>query len=621
MKASELSLNDLLEVSQQSKMLLKSHHMSISSLDAWGDSRKDLINALGIERAKRFLIRSGWNNGKREARMLKDSIRWKDKYEWLIAGSKMHYLNGRTLSYPETFHADMENGEFDVDGYWIDSYEAEQHLHHFSHYHEPICFYLVGYAGGYTSECMGKTIIFKETQCKGKGDNHCSYEGKTLESWGNDISDDLIYYKDIDMADERDQMYQYVEQQREKLKVANILSRQLTDAMLEGKGLKTFADILWQSVHCPIVIENRQFEAFARCGEIPGIAHEVTAKHAVNQVDEMVGSNRRLITELKEKTFRLLSVPIIAGQNILGFITIVDKNGNDDFSFDLLERVATIAAIYLKNKRIAIETEERLRGDLAKQLLNEGDIDEYEVNNRLSLLGYDLKNTYYIFHIEIDNRDHKDYLKIREKFTAVFKRDMEVYGSRSLLFTSGANYIQVIVAKSLIEDKQITVKKYGEQILKHIGKQHIYVGISEETQNVYHFSRQAKEAKKAVELAKMKGKTSTVILSSELGHLTLLLNARDPNELKAFAERELASLIEYDERKNSALLQTLFSYSQNEFNLHKTARLMHVSISGMRYRIQKIEELLDLTLTNSNSRFEIQLSLQVLFLFGGITSK
>ncbi|WP_376781683.1 PucR family transcriptional regulator [Sporosarcina ureae] len=52
--------------------------------------------------------------------------------------------------------------------------------------------------------------------------------------------------------------------------------------------------------------------------------------------------------------------------------------------------------------------------------------------------------------------------------------------------------------------------------------------------------------------------------------------------------------------------------------MHKTAREMSISISGMRYRILKIEELLLINLSNSNSRFEIQMALQIYLLLGKI---
>ena len=72
--------------------------MILSSTDAWGVLRKDLIDTLGIQRAKRFLLRYGWNCGKNEARMLKDMVEWDSDLDWLVAGSQMHQIGGRVSS-------------------------------------------------------------------------------------------------------------------------------------------------------------------------------------------------------------------------------------------------------------------------------------------------------------------------------------------------------------------------------------------------------------------------------------------------------------------------------------------------------------------------------------------
>ena len=118
---------------------------------------------------------------------LKDLVNWESDLEWLVSRFA-NASNWRTcFSYPEQFQVDMEKGKFDASGQWIDSYEAKQHLQHYSLYHEPICYFLIGYGGGYTSECLGKKVIFKETHCVGKGDKQCSYVAKTVEEWGAEM--------------------------------------------------------------------------------------------------------------------------------------------------------------------------------------------------------------------------------------------------------------------------------------------------------------------------------------------------------------------------------------------------------------------------------------------------
>ncbi|PIC56097.1 hypothetical protein CSV80_15135 [Sporosarcina sp. P12(2017)] len=623
LKASELTLNDLLTNSTKPGERLQDLNFALTSMDAWAVLRTDLINALGIQRAKRFILRYAYRSGMHEARILKEKIQWNDDLEWLLAGSKMHNLTGRSLSYPEDFNVDMEKGQFNVSGYWIDSSEVKQHLEYFPMHVEPICYFLIGYASGYTSECLGKQIVFKEIKCKGKGDDHCSYTGKTVEEWGDDISEELLYYEDEDMSGELDQMYQQIERQKDRLETGYSLSRNLTKVMLQGGGFKEFAELLGKSLHCEVLIENVNYEVIGKYGDNPGMERNMSANKFWDISNENIPEF--LETELKDKTFKLLTAPILLENEVYGFITIALNRKSDSFHRDLLERVAVVVALYMQNQRVAIETEQRLKGELLEQLLNEKSADVLEIYNRFSYLGYDLKQPHYIIYIEIndqtineDIKTNNDFLKIRRQLTNFFQGENK-YNYNIPVLTK-LNAIQTIVPKQFLYDEKMTIQDFGDRLLRQFddeGKQ-ICIGISDTTENLTDFNNRSKEAKKAVELAKFRSRESGVILSSELGNLTLFLNAREPEELESFASEKLHEILNYDTKKNSELLETLFYYTQNEFNLHKTAREMSISISGMRYRILKIEELLLINLSNSNSRFEIQMALQIYLLLGKI---
>src|SRR5690625_4471713 len=152
------------------------------------------------------------------------------------------------------------------------------------------------------------------------------------------------------------------------------------------------------------------------------------------------------------------------------------------------------------------------------------------------------------------------------------------------------NILQVIVAKELLELKKMSIENYADEIFRLVpNKTHnVYVGVSDVTAMIHDFSDVMNESKKAVELAKFQQKESTIAYTSELGHMSLLLNARNPEQLNQYALEKLLPLIEYDDNYDSSLLYTLYSYSQNEFNLNKTARNIHIYIIRMRYRIQNI---------------------------------
>ena len=71
-------------------------------------------------------------------------------------------------------------------------------------------------------------------------------------------------------------------------------------------------------------------------------------------------------------------------------------------------------------------------------------------------------------------------------------------------------------------------------------------------------------------------------------------------------------MIEEDKGKNMELTITLYHYLENGCNVHKTARAMNFSINGLRYRLGRLNKILQLDISNTYNRHELYLALQCL---------
>src|SRR5689334_22023679 len=129
---------------------------------AFGSLRKELINTLGIERAKGFLLRYGWDCGVTDSLQIKD-IKWEDPKDILLEGPKMHMENSRIQIEPTVCEVDFDEGTLHFEGMWKNSHEAIEHIKLFGYSTEPVCHSLVGCASGYLSMAMGKKVIAIET--------------------------------------------------------------------------------------------------------------------------------------------------------------------------------------------------------------------------------------------------------------------------------------------------------------------------------------------------------------------------------------------------------------------------------------------------------------------------
>ncbi|AXQ22872.1 AAA family ATPase [Acinetobacter wuhouensis] len=161
-----------------------------------GYLRKDLFNMLGLERTKHFFIRCGYQAGMRDAEVTSKLRPNLNEAEAFMAGPQMHGIRGMVQVDVNELHLSHDQKEFYADFNWLNSFEAEVHLSEFGASEEPACWMLLGYACGYSSFVMGQTIIYQETHCVAKGDEHCRIIGKPLSEWEN--SDELIRFMSPD---------------------------------------------------------------------------------------------------------------------------------------------------------------------------------------------------------------------------------------------------------------------------------------------------------------------------------------------------------------------------------------------------------------------------------------
>ncbi len=186
--STDLHLAELLDF-RPDKGIIRLHEQRVVILSAaaMGLLRKELIDTLGLEAARRVAIRFGYADGYHDAVNLRERSNWSDPVEGVRAGAVLHRLEGIVRAEVSKIEHDASTGRFEEEVIWHDSYVAEQHVHHYGKTSSPVCWSLVGYASGFVSACMGREIYFRETSCIGQGAKHCVAIGRDAESWGSDL--------------------------------------------------------------------------------------------------------------------------------------------------------------------------------------------------------------------------------------------------------------------------------------------------------------------------------------------------------------------------------------------------------------------------------------------------
>lgn len=638
MRASELNMKELLDfLPEQGKIFLKDSRVIVFDTTALGKLRKDLIDTLGMDRAKGFLIRYGWSCGFEAAMSIKEQFDWDNEMEWIYAGPTMHTLEGFVSAKADVIEIDRQQGNWLLSGTWTNSFEAEQHVLHFGHHNEPVCWMLVGYAGGYGSAYLGKKVIYKETACVGKGDKNCSFIGKTVEEWGDEISSELPYYEVNKISEELEAANRRIKAQNKILEQVVAVHEKLTQCILQGKGVEHITANLAELLKCTVILENRELTPQFIFSKKPAEEDLLRPYHNIMDSPSFKAGSKHYLKQRRPfqivdeypdfHIFRLVS-PIVVGNELHGFISL-QRLG---FTFQELEIIAlehaasVFALAILEGIKIA-EVERRLKGDFVGDLLAGNFSDKKSIVNRALGLRYDITRPHRVVVLDIQDFTFLvKSLKHNEKKVLHFKTDL-VHTIQSCLDQIGkgmvankSDIIIMLVQQTRHDEGEGAVIQLAEKVIQHVAQRFpkvtLTVGVGSMCFELSDFYSSFQSAQKAIEIGKVLKKHGQVISLEQFGAHAMLFSAVNSKDLFNFAASQLGPLLAYDETNRAELIPTLQEFLNQRGNFEATARAMNMSISGLKYRIQRIEEIAWQKLKDSQACFNLQLALNIMQLAG-----
>ena len=219
---------------------LHEHRMLLVHAEAQALLRKELIDTLGMDRARGLLMRMGYASGVRDAELARTRAQSADDIEAFMTGPQLHTLEGIVRVTPIKLELDRVKGKFYGEFLWENSWEGQSHRRNFGRHSEPVCWTQIGYACGYTSAFMGRPILYKEVECSGAGHDNCRIVGKPVEEW-EDSADHMRFFNPESIADQLFDLQTQVVQLRSTIGDKEKLP---TDMVGKSPGFRAAYDLL-----------------------------------------------------------------------------------------------------------------------------------------------------------------------------------------------------------------------------------------------------------------------------------------------------------------------------------------------------------------------------------------
>jgi hypothetical protein len=177
-------------------------------------------------------------------------------------------------------------------------------------------------------------------------------------------------------------------------------------------------------------------------------------------------------------------------------------------------------------------------------------------------------------------------------------------------------YQNKITVLLLSDRKEAITGTAKSKLIEFLNGNQMNAGVSPYFQDLTGLKNHYTQSIKALELGISINPKEKLFYYDTYAFYHLLEMAADQTRLKDFCSGALTALMVYDRQYKTDYCHNLFIHLQNDGNVTKTAQYFEIHRNSMKYRIKKIEEIMGITLADSEMKFSLMLSFKLLTYLG-----
>jgi len=412
----------------------------------------------------------------------------------------------------------------------------------------------------------------------------------------------------------------------QKMHQLTMMQDQVTNYLLDDKGMRTFASKLAEYTGGNIYIynrfkddllyrdkalkDNKDFQDFLMKRELLRSEKAfLCCQHTIHENTYVWNDENG--DEIKEKEIQLE----MGNNESIGILAVKDYREMDQFEYRIMIIISHAVALKLHQNKLISEVHTKCSSELIEDLLFKRVDDKEELIERAGLVKWNLKLNYqiYIFDvIEDENSAERDayYLyeakeRIMQLIRSYIKRN---FNKEHFLFSYQDNIILFLNYENKAERDKKDINSILEYVSEALQSYYINIGAGSFIYDPLEISESYQEAMHVLDFLRSTEKKDSIYFYSNLGLMRLLWNT-DQEELEEFSREYLSGLIEYDSGNTTEWLDTLGIYLEEGGSIQKAAERLFIHPNTMSYRVKRIKEILDIDLQNQ----EVQLNLSAAY--------
>ena len=347
--------------------------------------------------------------------------------------------------------------------------------------------------------------------------------------------------------------------------------------------------------------------------EAPGQYLSLKSSNGFKGTDALPHS---IADEYENTTINRLVAAVSDGAEPLGFLSLLRENAPfEEEALFILKIASDFFALQAVLERKLARIELKFMGNFVEDLIFSGNLDHDSIMNRAKALNYSISQPHRVLVAESQTmRKQSGYgaelVKIAQAGLNRHSGGLAMYKNNELI---------ILYRQEPDGEAWEPAKQLAEEIVEEASsvlKIKLCVGIGNVCAALEDYKNSYLTAKKTLEIGEFMITEGQIRSFEQFKVHALFLSTIKPQELQKYAKSQLSKLLEYDRIHKTEFLKTLQEFLYLRNNIEGTAKSISMSVSGLKYRLKKIEQILGVDLKDNKESFDLQLALIILQLFG-----
>ncbi|PDO11004.1 MAG: hypothetical protein BLM47_04050 [Candidatus Reconcilbacillus cellulovorans] len=424
---------------------------------------------------------------------------------------------------------------------------------------------------------------------------------------------------------ENAKLYRDEREGKERLEQLMARQQELVKQTVENEGFDNIAGMLSRMLGAPVWLFDRFFHLLFCHGADDGIRRSV--------VQAVVGQRRRLREGLQTEYWLAVDgngeigvFRITAGPDTLGYLAILLPKDRLDVVLRMtVHHALNVFAVQFIKQRLVLDVREQVKDSFFSQWLEGGRTAGDEILRYAHLFDWDVSQPHVVGALAFEPAGGPDgegdnLFEIEEARNRIWDRLRDYLRRREpgvLLTRKDANFVVIVPAdraKESFRDKFCDrAERFAREELTGF---RVYLGVSQEARRIEDYPLCYRQAHQTLALLRNRFRERRHMAFDELGAYAVLYRLDDPGLASLFIKSYLDPLLNYGKGKSTDLFETLRVYLQTNGNIKETAERLFIHRSSLKYRLEKIREVLDRDIDDAEQRFNLMLAYKLHDLFG-----